>query len=70
MHWITTLWTWPKDTAMVLINKNMLVCTIKWETLFQSLQNKTSSFISQVVLITLLDFGAILLETCYLTDFH
>ena len=36
---MTFLWPWPKVTAVALINKNLLVCRIKWEPLNQSLQN-------------------------------
>ena len=39
MYWMTFGWPWPKVTAVTLINKNLLVCRIKWEPLNQSLQN-------------------------------
>ena len=39
MYWMTFRWPWLKVTAMTLINKNLLVCRIKWELLNQSLQN-------------------------------
>ena len=39
MYWVTFGWPWPKVTAVTLINKNLLVCRIKWEPLNQSLQN-------------------------------
>ena len=38
MYWLTFLWPWAKVTAVALINKNFLVCTIKWEPLFPLLQ--------------------------------
>ena len=37
MYWMTFRWPWL--TAVTLINKNLLVCRIKWEPLNQSLQN-------------------------------
>ena len=39
MCWMTFPWPWPKVTAVALINKNLLICIIKWEALIQSLQN-------------------------------
>ena len=39
MYWVTFLWPWPKAMAVALINKNLLVCRVKWESLDQSLQN-------------------------------
>ena len=36
MYWMTFWWPWPKVTAVTLINKNLLVCRIKWEPLDQS----------------------------------
>ena len=39
MYWVTFGWPWLKVTAVTLINKNLLVCRIKWEPLNQSLQN-------------------------------
>ena len=39
MYWMTFWWPWPKVTAVTLINKNLLVCRIKWEPFNQSLQN-------------------------------
>ena len=39
MYWMTFLWPWPKVTAVALMNKNLIVCRIKWEPLNQSLQN-------------------------------
>ena len=39
MYWMTFRWPWLKVTAVTLINKNLLVCRIKWEPLNQSLQN-------------------------------
>ena len=39
MYWMTFGWPWPKVTAVTLINKNLLVCRIKWERFNQSLQN-------------------------------
>ena len=38
MYWMTFPWPWPKVTAVALISKNLLVCTIKWEPLIRSLQ--------------------------------
>ena len=38
-YWMTLWWPWPKVTPVTLINKNLLVCRIKWEPLNQSLQN-------------------------------
>ena len=35
---MTYPWTWPKFTAVTLINKYLLARTIKWEPLIQSLQ--------------------------------
>ena len=39
MYWMTFPWPWPKVTAVALISKNLLVCTIKSEPLIKSLQN-------------------------------
>ena len=39
MYWMTFRWPWLKVTVVTLINKNLLVCRIKWEPLNQSLQN-------------------------------
>ena len=39
MYWMTFWWPWHKVMAVTLINKNLLVCRIKWEPLNQSLQN-------------------------------
>ena len=39
IYWMTFLWPSPKFTTVALINKNLLVCTIKWEPLIQSLHN-------------------------------
>ena len=39
MYWMSFLWPWPEVTTVALINKNVLVCKIKWEPLNQSLQN-------------------------------
>ena len=39
MYWMTFCGPWPKVTAVTLINKKLLVCRIKWESLNQSLQN-------------------------------
>ena len=39
MYWMTFLWPWPKVTAVALMNKNLLLCKIKSESLHQSLQN-------------------------------
>ena len=44
MYWVTFGWPWPKVRAVTLINKNLLVCRIKWEPLNQSLQNLAISF--------------------------
>ena len=66
MYWMTFPWPWPKVTAVASISKNVLFCTIKWELLIVSLQN---SFIALVMVITWLDFGAVLLETVILANF-
>ena len=42
MYWMTFWWPWPKVTAVTLINKNLIVCSIKWEPLHQSLQNSVA----------------------------
>ena len=39
MYWMTFWWPWPRVMAVALICTYLLVCTIKWETLIQSLQN-------------------------------
>ena len=39
MYWMTIRSPWLKVTAVTLINKNLLVCRIKWEPLNQSIQN-------------------------------
>ena len=39
MYWMTFGWPWHKVMAVTLINKNLLVCRIKWEPLNRSLQN-------------------------------
>ena len=39
MYWMTFWWPWLKVMAVTLINKNFLVCRIKWEPLNWSLQN-------------------------------
>ena len=39
MYGITFPWPWPKVTTVASISKNLLVCTIKWEPLIQTLQN-------------------------------
>ena len=31
MYWMTCVWPWPKVMVVGLINKNLLVCTLKWE---------------------------------------
>ena len=36
MYWVTFGWPWLKVTAVTLINKNLLVCRIKWELLNQT----------------------------------
>ena len=38
-------WPWPKVTAVSLINKNLLVCRIKWEPFNQSLQHLVAIFL-------------------------
>ena len=38
-------WPWPKVTAVSLINKNLLVCRIKWEPFNQSLQLLVAIFL-------------------------
>ena len=44
-------WPWLNVTAVGLINKNLLVCTIKCEPLIQSLQNLFAIY-SSIVFIT------------------
>ena len=39
MYWMTFWWPWPEVKAVTLINKNLLVCRIKWEPLNQSVHN-------------------------------
>ena len=39
IYWMTFRWPWLKVTAVTLINKNLVVCRVKWEPLNQSLQN-------------------------------
>ena len=68
MYWMTFWWPWPKVTAVTLINKNLLVCRIKWEPLDQSLQNLVA-IISLVMFITWLDFGGILEEILFFAKF-
>ena len=63
MYWMTFGWPWPKVTAVTLINKNLLFCKIKWESLNQSLQ--LCSYIPLVMVIIWLDFWGILLETSF-----
>ena len=31
MCWMTSPWPWPKVTAVALIDKNMLLCKMKWQ---------------------------------------
>ena len=45
MYWMTFGWPWPKVTPATLINKNLLICRIKWEPLNQSLQNLVAIFL-------------------------
>ena len=68
MYWMTFLWPWPKAMAVVLMNKHLLVCTIKWEPLIQSLRD-LNSCIHLVMLITWINFGRILLGTFFLVIF-
>ena len=37
--WVTFLWHWPKIMAVALVNKEILICMIKWEPLIKSLQS-------------------------------
>ena len=60
MYWMTLSWPWPKVTAVASISQNLLVCAIKWEPLIGSLQ---------IMVITWLDFGKIMLETVILAHF-
>ena len=70
IYWITFGWPWPKVMAVTLINKNLLVCRIKWEPLNQSLQILVAIFLwSLVMFITWLDLGHILFETLFLANF-
>ena len=39
---MTRSWLWPNITAVISINKNVLVCRIKWEPVFQSQHNLTA----------------------------
>ena len=67
MYWMTFLWPWPKITAVALINKNLLVCMVKWEIFIQSLQ--------QLVVVSpsyshhMVNFRGILLDTFLLEIF-
>ena len=42
MYWMTFPWPWPNITAVALMNKNLLVCMIKFEPLIKSLQDLTA----------------------------
>ena len=64
MYWMTFPWPWPKVAAVASISKNLLVGTVKWESLIGSLQNMTALF-----LMTRLDFGEIMLKTVILANF-
>ena len=44
MYWMTFPRPWLKVTVVALINKNLLVCRIKWEPLIQSLENFIDSY--------------------------
>ena len=39
IYWMTFWWPWPKVMVVTLINKNLLVCRIKWEPFNQSIQS-------------------------------
>ena len=39
MYWMSFPWPWPEVATVTLMNKNVLVCMIKWQPLIQSLQN-------------------------------
>ena len=45
---MTFPWHWSKVTAVALVNKNLLVCPIKWELLIRSLQNIVAVDISSL----------------------
>ena len=36
MYWMTFLWSWPKVMAVALMNRKLLVCTIKSEPVIKS----------------------------------
>ena len=64
MYWMTFPWPWPKVTAVASISKNLLVCAIKWQPLIASLHNIAALLPLYIAMvITWLDFGAVLLET-------
>ena len=69
MYWMTFLWPCPKVTAVALINKNLLVCRMKWEPLNQSLQNLVAISLL-VMLIPWLDFEGILVKYFYFAKFR
>ena len=60
MYWMTLSWPWPKVTAVASISQNLLVCVIENHS---SDHYKTWQLFAQVMVITWLDFGKILLET-------
>ena len=66
MYWVTFWWLWPKVMAVTLINKNLLVCRVKWEPLNQSLQNFVDKSLWSW---SSPDFGGILLETLFFAKF-
>ena len=68
MYWMTYWWPWPKVTAVTMINKNLLVCRIKWERPNQSLQNLVAIFLWPC-LSPVWDFKGILLDTLVLPNF-
>ena len=70
MYWMTFQWPWPKVTAWGSTSKNLFVCMIMWEPLIQSLQSILALLpLSEVMVITWLDFGEVLLETVILANF-
>ena len=51
MHWMTILWPWPQVMTVALINKNLLVCRIMWESLNMSIQSLVAIFLWSFLLL-------------------
>ena len=66
MYWTTFGWPSPNVTAVTLINKNLLICSIQWEPLNIT---KLMSYILLVMIIIWLYFGGILWQNLYLSIF-